>query len=350
VDVQFTRGWTAFGRFGWRDVPSSTTRNLPLPVGRRRQRRNLRRNKQFAGGLTYSWARHVAARSALRLVAHRRAGKNPFALFAGQPPARSSLRHHRPADDPRVAAGLPTQLITGSATWAARRPTPSGSTRPCTTRRSTTRGWRAATRSRPATSSSTGPPRCRTSTRSTAATSTPASSRARPAPPPTTSTTSATSCSGCAHLTRSATSWSPTCVQNMHFLYLQDDWRVNDRLTLNLGMRYEYATPWVEEDNILSNFDPATRTMVLAKDGSLEERARRSRPIATTSARASARPTRSPRSTVLRGGYGVSYVHFHRAGGANVLPSTGRRSSTRWSCRRRGRPASAPRRKAIPWA
>lgn len=27
--------------------------------------------------------------------------------------------------------------------------------------------------------------------------------------------------------------------------------------------------------------------------------------------------------TVLRGGYGVSYVHFHRAGGANVLPING---------------------------
>ena len=35
--------------------------------------------------------------------------------------------------------------------------------------------------------------------------------------------------------------------QKMHFVYLQDDWRVNDKLTLNLGLRYEYATPHVGE-------------------------------------------------------------------------------------------------------
>ena len=46
--------------------------------------------------------------------------------------------------------------------------------------------------------------------------------------------------------------------RNMHFAYVQDDWRATGRLTLNLGLRYEYSTPYWEKDNVLSNFDPAT--------------------------------------------------------------------------------------------
>ena len=61
--------------------------------------------------------------------------------------------------------------------------------------------------------------------------------------------------------------------RNMHFAYVQDDWRATSRLTLNLGVRYEYSTPYWEKDNILSNFDPATNSMVLAKNGSISDRA-----------------------------------------------------------------------------
>ena len=36
---------------------------------------------------------------------------------------------------------------------------------------------------------------------------------------------------------------------------MQDDWRANDWLTLNLGVRYDIFTPFTEEDGEISNLD-----------------------------------------------------------------------------------------------
>ena len=41
-----------------------------------------------------------------------------------------------------------------------------------------------------------------------------------------------------------------------HGMYFQDDWRVNNRLTLNLGLRYEFTLPPLEKDDKWSDFDP----------------------------------------------------------------------------------------------
>ena len=80
--------------------------------------------------------------------------------------------------------------------------------------------------------------------------------------------------------------------QRMYFGYLQDDYRVNDKLTLNLGVRYEFATPQWERDNKLSNFDPVTGTLISASSGSLYDRALECIPITTTGRRGSASRTR----------------------------------------------------------
>jgi hypothetical protein len=45
--------------------------------------------------------------------------------------------------------------------------------------------------------------------------------------------------------------------------FAQDDWKVNEALTIFAGVRYEYLGNFVEKNNLLINFDPATGMLVL---------------------------------------------------------------------------------------
>ena len=46
--------------------------------------------------------------------------------------------------------------------------------------------------------------------------------------------------------------------------YVQDDWKVSDRLTINAGLRYEYDTPLLEVADRQTNFDVVTGKLLIA--------------------------------------------------------------------------------------
>jgi len=106
--------------------------------------------------------------------------------------------------------------------------------------------------------------------------------------------------------------------QRMHYMYFQDDIRVNSRLTVNAGLRYELVTPQWESNNLLSNYDPDTQSLIQAKSGSIYDRALVNMPKLDFAPRLGFAYSVDPK-TVIRAGYGLSYAQFNREGGENLL-------------------------------
>jgi hypothetical protein len=110
--------------------------------------------------------------------------------------------------------------------------------------------------------------------------------------------------------------------QRMYFGYVQDDFKVSQKLTLNLGTRLEFATPQWEKNNHLANFDPSTGTLISASGGSLYNRALVNPSKGDWAPRIGAAYQIAPRTSV-RAAYGISFIHFNRMGGENLLAYNG---------------------------
>jgi hypothetical protein len=119
--------------------------------------------------------------------------------------------------------------------------------------------------------------------------------------------------------------------QNMHSLYAQDDWKVIPKLTLNIGLRWEYGSPYADLYNRVSNFDPGTQTVLTTTPGAVAGNGITPVSFGGTYGKTLVNPDYTdfgPRlgfaysvdpKTVIRGGFGMSYAHYTRAGSGDIL-------------------------------
>jgi hypothetical protein len=325
VDAQISPALSLFGRYGWRDLSTFDQPPIPLPSGGGGNGTIYVRNKQLALGATW-----VAGKQSLLEVrfgwSNTQGGKNPPGLGTGSPLDTYGLTG-LPTDS-RVAGGLLSENVLGYT---------SSTSTPAFGRQSTNPQWQYPTVWNPKVNYSW--LKGRQSLKAgyefqhigvevmdvnpLYGLDSYTGSFTRP---PGAAANNVYNLADFMLGLRSQYAISTLFVaqirQDMHFTYLQDDIRANDRLTINAGLRYEYATPFWEADNHLTNFDPVTQAMLTAKNGSIYDRALVKPDRKDFAPRLGLAYSVDPK-TVIRGGWGISYVHVDRIGSANLLAING---------------------------
>jgi hypothetical protein len=112
--------------------------------------------------------------------------------------------------------------------------------------------------------------------------------------------------------------------------YLQDDWKVTRKLTLNLGLRYDVDIPRTERYNRMEAFSPSAVSPLAAQTGLSGLTGGLVYPGVNGSSREQLSPQWSDlaprfgfayqltRNTVLRGGYGIFYAPSYREAGGTI--------------------------------
>ena len=119
--------------------------------------------------------------------------------------------------------------------------------------------------------------------------------------------------------------------QTLESAYAQDDWKILPNLTLNVGVRWEYGSPYSEQNNYISNFDPATQTVLTispgavagngitpVKPGGIYGKTLVNPDLNDFAPRIGFSYSPTPK-TAIRGGFGTGYVHYTRAGSGDIL-------------------------------
>jgi hypothetical protein len=132
------------------------------------------------------------------------------------------------------------------------------------------------------------------------------------------------------NILQSDTTWG----QQVHALFVQEDWKTTSRLTLNLGMRWEYEGPVTDRHNVFTNFDPGIQSPLQVPGLTLRGGAvyppwqDGPRGITETSFRRFAPRVgfayQARHDLVARGGYGITFIPT-KGTGINI---TGFRSET----------------------
>ena len=101
----------------------------------------------------------------------------------------------------------------------------------------------------------------------------------------------------------------PYYITNQQYAaYAQDDWKATQRLTLNLGLRYDVFTPDVEKNNKMANFDYTKMAFIYAGVNGVSRTAGVQTRYGNIGPRIGFEYDLGGKgTTVLRGGFGISY-------------------------------------------